>query len=111
MNKPFVLDSSAVTYLQEKLTRNPKAIGVRLMVKATGCQGHSYVVDFAQSLNPEDKLYEDQGIKLIVDNTSFDLMKGSVVKCIQKGMQVTMEQGVQIVVKQIHKFNFLNCKI
>ena len=44
---------------------------VRVGVKSGGCSGLSYVLDFDFEMNENDKLIEDNGIKLIVEKKSY----------------------------------------
>lgn len=44
---------------------------VRVGVKSGGCSGLSYDLNFDQSRVDEDKVFEDNGIQLIVDKKAF----------------------------------------
>ena len=44
---------------------------VRVGVESGGCSGLSYKLDFDNVLKPEDKVFEDGGIKIAVDKKSF----------------------------------------
>ena len=44
---------------------------IRVGVEGGGCSGLSYKLDFDNTLKPEDKLFEDKGIKIVVDKKSF----------------------------------------
>ena len=44
---------------------------VRVGVKSGGCSGLSYDLKFDKQHQEEDKLFEDNGIKVIVDKKSF----------------------------------------
>jgi len=43
------------------------SIGVRVGVKSGGCAGMSYVMEYAEEINPNDELIEDRGVKLYID--------------------------------------------
>ncbi|MEH6659548.1 HesB/IscA family protein [Leeuwenhoekiella marinoflava] len=53
---------------------------VRVGVKSGGCSGLSYELKFDKSLQEEDKLFEDNNIKLIVDKRSFLYLIGTVLE-------------------------------
>ncbi|RXG24557.1 MULTISPECIES: HesB/IscA family protein [Leeuwenhoekiella] len=53
---------------------------VRVGVKSGGCSGLSYELKFDKSLAEEDKLFEDNNIKLIVDKKSFLYLIGTVLE-------------------------------
>ncbi len=53
---------------------------VRVGVKSGGCSGLSYDLKFDTSMSKEDKIFEDNGIKLIVDNKSFLYLVGTTLE-------------------------------
>jgi iron-sulfur cluster assembly protein len=52
---------------------------VRVGVKGGGCSGLMYDLSFDDSLKPEDKVLEDQGIKLVVDKKSVLYLAGTIL--------------------------------
>ena len=50
---------------------------VRVGVEGGGCSGLSYKLDFDNALKPDDKQFEDKGIKIIVDKKSFLYLVGT----------------------------------
>ena len=53
---------------------------VRVGVKSGGCSGLSYDLNFDNSINTDDKVYEDNGVKIIVDNKSFLYLIGTTLE-------------------------------
>lgn len=49
---------------------------LRVSVVGGGCSGLSYKLDFVNAANPEDKIYEQDGVKVAVDPKSFLFVKG-----------------------------------
>jgi iron-sulfur cluster assembly protein len=52
---------------------------VRVGVKGGGCSGLMYDLSFDDVLKPEDKVLEDQGIKLVVDKKSVLYLAGTML--------------------------------
>ena len=50
---------------------------IRVGVKGGGCSGLSYVMDFDTELKEDDKVFEDKGIKIVVDKKSFLYLVGT----------------------------------
>lgn len=50
---------------------------VRVGVEGGGCSGLSYKLDFDCEQKPEDKLFEDKGLKIVVDKKSFLYLVGT----------------------------------
>ncbi len=53
---------------------------VRVGVKSGGCSGLSYDLTFDKSKANEDKVFEDNGIKIIVDKKSFLYLVGTTLE-------------------------------
>ncbi|KAB8151203.1 iron-sulfur cluster assembly accessory protein [Kordia sp. TARA_039_SRF] len=53
---------------------------VRVGVKSGGCSGLSYDLSFDKSHAAEDKIFEDNGVKIIVDKKSFLYLVGTILE-------------------------------
>lgn len=53
---------------------------VRVGVKSGGCSGLSYELDFDKIKGENDKLFEDNNVKIIVDNKSFLYLIGTILE-------------------------------
>lgn len=53
---------------------------VRVGVKSGGCSGLSYELDFDKSQKEDDKVFEDNDVKLIVDKKSFLYLIGTTLE-------------------------------
>lgn len=50
---------------------------IRVGVKGGGCSGLTYLMDFDTQLKDEDKVFEDKGVKIVVDKKSFLYLVGT----------------------------------
>ncbi|MDA0714545.1 MAG: iron-sulfur cluster assembly accessory protein [Bacteroidetes bacterium] len=55
----------------------PEGSFVRVGVKGGGCSGLMYKMDFDQDLKEDDKVFEDNGVKVVVDKKSFLYLVGT----------------------------------
>lgn len=53
---------------------------VRVGVKSGGCSGLSYELKFDNMYQDEDKVFEDNGVKIIVDKKSFLYLIGTTLE-------------------------------
>ena len=53
---------------------------VRVGVKSGGCSGLSYDLNFDNEVNEGDKVYEDNGVRIIVDKKSFLYLIGTTLE-------------------------------
>ena len=56
----------AATQIKKQLEKRGKGIGLKLGIKQSGCSGYSYVLDYADSLNEKDAVFEEFGVKIVV---------------------------------------------
>lgn len=77
---------AAAKHVHKYLARRGKGVGVRLGVKTTGCSGLAYKLEYADELAPEDVIFEDQGIKILVDPKSMPYIDGTVLDFVREGL-------------------------
>ena len=59
---------------------NPTEDYVRVGVKSGGCSGLSYDLKFDKSQEEDDKVFEDNGVKIIIDKKSFLYLIGTTLE-------------------------------
>ena len=59
---------------------NPTDDFVRVGVKSGGCSRLSYDLNFDKKTNDDDKVYEDNGVRIIVDKKSFLYLIGTTLE-------------------------------
>ena len=67
------------------LTRG-KGVGLRLGVKKTGCSGFAYVVSYADEVGADDVVFDDAGVKVIVDNDALRYVDGTEIDFVRQGL-------------------------
>jgi len=80
------LTESAANRVKSFLEARGHGIGLRLGVRKTGCSGFAYVVNYAESQQPGDTVFEDRGVRVFVDSASLDLLDGTVVDFVKEGL-------------------------
>ncbi len=63
--------------------RQSKPAILRLAVDGGGCAGFTYTFELADALDDDDTVAETDGVKLIVDPVSLELVKGSAVDFVE----------------------------
>lgn len=72
----------AKTFLQNR----GKGLGLRLGVKTTGCSGLAYVLEFVDELDDGDEIFEDNGVKVIIDGKSLAYLDGTELDFAKEGL-------------------------
>lgn len=80
------LTESAADRVRAHLMRRGAGVGLRLGIKKTGCSGFAYVVNYADEIRPQDAVFEEHGVKVIVDQASLPLIDGTVVDFVKQGL-------------------------
>ena len=66
-------------------------VALRLGVRKTGCSGWAYEVSIAEELDSNDQLFEDKGVKIVVDDESLPYLTGSKIDFITSGLNRTFQ--------------------
>jgi iron-sulfur cluster assembly protein len=61
-------------------------VGVRLGVKTSGCSGLAYVLEFVDELEDDDRVFEDRGVKVIIDEKSLVYLDGTELDYGKEGL-------------------------
>ncbi len=80
------LTSAAADRVKTFLMGRGRGVGLRVGVKKTGCSGFAYVVNYADEIKAEDVVFEDQGVKVVVDKESLGYIDGTQVDFVKQGL-------------------------
>ena len=69
-----------VSTLMKEGGYDPSRDYVRVGVKSGGCSGLSYELKFDSEIKKEDKIYEDNQVKIIVDKKSILYLAGTILE-------------------------------
>ena len=69
-----------VSTLMKEECFDPSRDYVRVGVKSGGCSGLSYELKFDSEIKKEDKIYEDNQVKIIVDKKSILYLAGTILE-------------------------------
>ena len=68
-----------VVFEREEDAENLSGQGLRVAVKGGGCSGLMYDLNFDDEIKPADQVFEDKGIKILVDKKSLLYLVGTVL--------------------------------
>ncbi|MES9944621.1 MAG: iron-sulfur cluster assembly accessory protein [Candidatus Thiodiazotropha sp.] len=80
------LTDSAAGHVKSMLSHRDGAIGLRLATRKSGCTGFAYVVDYAEQVGDGDRLFESQGVKIVIDTESLPMLDGMTVDYVKANM-------------------------
>lgn len=82
----ITLTETAADRVTKFLSNRGKGIGLRLGVKTTGCSGMAYVMEFVDELQDGDTVFENHGVKVIVDPKAMVYLDGTEVDYTREGL-------------------------
>jgi iron-sulfur cluster assembly protein len=80
------LTQPAADRVKTHLEARGKGVGLRVGIKKTGCSGYAYVVNYADDIADSDVVFEDYGVKIVVDKESLELIDGTEVDFVKQGL-------------------------
>ena len=86
----ITLTQQAATRIADQITKN-NAIALRFAAKESGCSGYSYVMDFAQTVDEQDTVFEQFDVKVVVDPKSLEILKGTQIDYVSEGLNQTFK--------------------
>jgi iron-sulfur cluster assembly protein len=82
----ITMSDSAAQRVRAFLDNRGKGLGLRLGVRTSGCSGMAYVLEFVDDINGDDIVFEDKGVKVIIDGKSLVYLDGTELDFVKEGL-------------------------
>ena len=83
------LTPAALDRARRFLASDATAQGLRFGVRRTGCSGWGYEVDVAREIGAADAVFEQDGVRVVVDPNSLPLVDGTEIDFVRNGLNHT----------------------
>ena len=80
------LSERAANHIRNFLGKRGKGLGIKLGVRTSGCSGMAYKLEFADSSEPDDIVFESHGIKVLIDPKSLPYLDGTELDYTREGL-------------------------
>lgn len=90
MASPQILNVTPTAFdaIKSRLTEaGDGIIGLRVGIKAAGCSGFAYFMEFAKTQDAEDEIVEKDGVKVLVDPNSMVYLLGTTIDYVSSDME------------------------
>jgi len=85
------LTAAAAQHVHNYLDGRGKGLGIRLLVKTTGCSGLMYVIEPVDQPDTEDMHIDSQGVKVFIDPKSLIYVDGTEMDYVKQGLNEGFE--------------------
>ncbi len=82
----ITMTDAALDHVGKFLENRGKGQGIRLAVRTTGCSGMAYVLEFADEIKDEDKVFTFEGFKIVIDPKSLVYLDGTELDFVKEGL-------------------------
>ncbi len=82
----ITLTEAAAAHVRKFMLNRGKGFGIRLGVRTSGCSGMAYVLEFADSVEDDDVVFEEHGVKVIVNPKSLTYLDGTQLDFAKEGL-------------------------
>ena len=82
----ITLTEAAARHVSRYVARRGHGLGVRLCVKTSGCSGLAYQLEYVDQAEPEDVVFENHGVKLLIDPKSLAYIDGTELDFVREGL-------------------------
>ncbi|KAL0410109.1 UNVERIFIED_CONTAM: Iron-sulfur assembly protein IscA-like 2, mitochondrial [Sesamum latifolium] len=88
------MTDSCVRRMKELQVEEASQRLLRLSIEAGGCSGFQYNFSLDDKINDDDRIFEQDGVKLVVDNVSFDFVKGATVDYVEELIRSAFQPSI-----------------
>ncbi len=86
-NTVMTLTDKAAERLKSLLSNSDDAIGLRIGITNTGCNGLSYTMDYASDERDDDIIVEKDEVKLLINADALEYVSGTEMDWEEKGLE------------------------
>lgn len=80
------LTPTAVQHIRACLNERGHGIGIRLGLRVAGCSGLAYVLEFADQSMPDDLVFNQDGVSILVAPKDLPNLNGVVMDYVTEGL-------------------------
>ncbi|MCU0935967.1 MAG: iron-sulfur cluster assembly accessory protein [Gammaproteobacteria bacterium] len=87
----ITVTDSAASHIKGMLASRAAAAGLRVGLTKSGCSGFAYVLDFADAVGARDRVFESNGVRLVVDEENVPHLDGLQLDYVREGLNSTFK--------------------
>ena len=80
------MTEAAADHVRRYLENRGQGEGLRVGVRTSGCSGMAYVLEFADEIEEQDQVFENHGVKVVIDPKSLVYLDGTELDYGREGL-------------------------
>ncbi len=80
------LTAAAAQHIKDFLANRGSGVGIRVGVRTAGCSGLAYVLEFVDTPEPSDEVFESFGVSVYTDPKSLVYLNGLTMDFVTEGL-------------------------
>jgi iron-sulfur cluster assembly protein len=85
------LTGAAAKRVSKQIAEADSAMGLRFIVKESGCSGYSYFMELADQVDQGESVIESNGVKIVTNEYSLSLISGTQIDYVTEGLNQTFK--------------------
>lgn len=82
----ITLTENAAKHVLNFIAKRGKGVALRLGVRTSGCSGMAYKLEFADEIGSDDRQFDSNGVKVLVDPKSLPYIDGMQLDYVREGL-------------------------
>ena len=82
----ITLTENAAKHVLNFIAKRGKGVALRLGVRTSGCSGMAYKLEFADEIGSDDRQFDSNGVKVLVDPKSLPYIDGMQLDYVHEGL-------------------------
>lgn len=87
----ITLTKSAADHALTILNQRGQGLGLRIDITPSGCNGFKYLLEFVDTAQEQDLVYQSQGVKIYIDPQIAPMIQDLIVDWQQQGLNEKFE--------------------
>ena len=79
------LTKSSAQHIREMLQQRGHGIGLRLEMRHAGCSGFTYVFEYVDAENENDRVFVSHGVNIFISKKDFPYLDGTEIDYLKSG--------------------------
>lgn len=80
------LTEGAARRIQQQIDKRGRGLGLRVGVRKSGCSGYAYTMDYADSVEAGDAVFEQHGATVVIRREDLSLLDGMTLDFQKQGL-------------------------